>query len=96
MTGRGPIPDRVGTPQTDGQEVTNQVDSRVLAILEAAQLPKSRASLLSTIGLTAQTFNFKKNLLPLIEAGWLAFGGHPFQAVLRLFPEMAVLVERLL
>ena len=62
-------------PSHDPGQVGEQVSKsseQVMAVLTAADTPRSRSELLAAIGLADAYGNYRRHLLPLVEKGYLA------------------------
>ncbi len=64
------ITDQV-SDQVSNQD-SNYVSDQVIGLLSYASIPRSREELLTSLGITNHSYNYKRHIEPLIDRGWLA------------------------
>ena len=65
-------PGQVGEQVSKSSEQVSKSSEQVMAVLTAADTPRSRSELLAAIGLADAYGNYRRHLLPLVEKGYLA------------------------
>lgn len=54
-------------------QVSDQVSTQVIELLNFCKTPKSREEILSFIGISNQTKNYNTHILPLLQSNWIEF-----------------------